>query len=147
DEYIDETIKDLSIHTDKVPSNEKEEKLDQALASVAIKTALKRHAGYLEETYTGFGLTYIQMGKDLTRVEKAIVTGGSLIHTKNTLDICSYATYKKEDGLSLRPKKVEVLLDYRYILASMGLLAMLYPDIALRIMKKELKSYGTTNLE
>lgn len=145
EEYINERIEYLSKHTDQVPQNEDEAKLDQALASVAVRTALKRHAGILEETYTGIGLTYIQIGKDLTEVKKAIVTGGSLIHTQNTLDISSYAMYKVEDGLSLRPKKVEVLLDQKYILASMGILSAHEPDIALRILKKELKSYGVTN--
>lgn len=145
EEYINERIEYLSKHTDQVPQNADEAKLDQALASVAVKTALRRHAGMLEETYTGIGLTYIQIGKDLTEVQKAIVTGGSLIHTQNTLDISSYAMYKVEDGLSLRPKKVEVLLDQKYILASMGILSAHEPDIALRILKKELKSYGVTN--
>ena len=36
-----------------------------ALASLAIETAVTRHAGTMEEAYTMMGLTYVQTGKDL----------------------------------------------------------------------------------
>ena len=39
----------------------------------------------------------------------------------------------------LKPVKAEILLDKKYILAAMGLLAENYPETAVRIMKKELE--------
>ncbi|MFR7745472.1 MAG: glutamate mutase L [Acutalibacteraceae bacterium] len=39
---------------------------------------------------------------------------------------------------SLRPKKADIILDKRYILAAMGLLAQSEPEIALQIMKEEI---------
>jgi hypothetical protein len=46
--------------------------------------------------------------------------------------------------MSLKPKRAEIWIDRSYILAAMGLLAEHYPQIALRIMKKELKKDGYT---
>ena len=68
-----------------------------------------------------------------------MVTGGSLIHSKETDDIAGYALYSPEDPGSLRPREARVLVDRRYILAAMGLLSVTQPQAALQIMKKELK--------
>ena len=109
---------------------------------MAIETAVARHAGTMEETYTLMGLTYVQSGKNLTRVKQIVVTGGSLIHTKRTADIAKHALYSPMQPGSLRPKQADVWVDRKYILAAMGLISTRYPQVALRIMKKELEHYG-----
>lgn len=114
------------------------EKLDYALASMAIETAVTRHAGSMEETYTLMGLTYVQSGKDLRHVRQVIVTGGSLIRTERTAEIAAHAFASSSAPMSLRPLKAEVRVDRKYIIAAMGLLSEYYPQIALQIMKKEL---------
>lgn len=114
------------------------EKLDFALASMAIETAVARHAGSMEETYTLMGLTYVQSGKDLRHVKQVIVTGGSLIRTERTSEIARYAFASPAAPMSLRPLKADIRVDRKYIIAAMGLLSEYYPQIALRIMKKEL---------
>ena len=45
-------------------------------------------------------------------------------------------------AMSLKPKKADILVDRKYILAAMGLLSTNYPETALRIMKKELIKDG-----
>ena len=138
-----ELIDMLSTHTDLVPGNDPElEALDFALASLAIETAVTRHAGSMEETYTLMGLTYVQTGKDLRSVRQVVVTGGCLIHTKRTGDIAAHALYSPAAAMSLKPVKANILVDRKYILAAMGLLAEHHPQIALRIMKKELENNG-----
>ena len=112
--------------------------LDFALAGAAIEVAVTRHAGMLEEYFTPLGVSYMQTGKDLTKVNKVIVTGGALIHTTKTAEIASHALFSPLTPMSLKPKRADILVDRKYILASMGLLSTVYPDIALRIMKKEL---------
>lgn len=140
---VEELIDYLAIHTDVLPNGDHDfEMLDYALASLAIETAVTRHAGTMEEAYTLMGLTYIQSGKDLTRVKQIIVTGGSLIHTKRTSDIAAHALYDEKHPMSLKPKNAEIWIDRSYILAAMGLLSQHYPQTALRIMKKELKKDG-----
>ena len=116
--------------------------LDLAIAAKAVEIATKRHCGTKEEIYTSNGLAYLQKGKDLTQIKNIIVTGGSLIHLSETYNVIKYALYDINDPTSLRPKSSEILVDKKYILYAMGLLSQLYPKIAIRIMKKELKYDG-----
>ena len=113
-------------------------RLDFALASAAIEVAVTRHAGRLEEYYTPMGVSYMQTGKDLTKVGNIVVTGGAIIRTERTSEIASHAFFSPLTPMSLKPKQADILIDRKYILASMGLLSTVYPDVALRIMKKEL---------
>ncbi len=143
EERAQELIDMLSVHTDIVPEPGTElEKLDYALASLAIETAVTRHAGSMEETYTLMGLTFVQTGKDLRNVKQVIVTGGSLIHTARTAEIAAHALYSTATPMSLRPMQAEIRIDRKYILAAMGLLSEYHPQIALRILKKELENDG-----
>ena len=142
-ERVETLIDYLRSNTDKVPNGDPElEALDYALASLAIEEAVRRHAGTIEETYTMMGLTYVQEGKNLTKVKQIVVTGGSLIHTKRTSQIAAHALYSPAQPASLRPKQADVWVDRTYILAAMGLLSSHYPQTALRIMKKELEFHG-----
>ena len=143
-ERVEELVSFLAEHTDKVPENQETEALDFALASMAIEEAVRRHAGTIEEAYTMMGLTYVQEGKNLTKVKQIVVTGGSLIHTKRTEEIAKHALYSPAEPTSLRPKKADVWVDRTYILAAMGLLSSHYPQVALRIMKKELEFHGNS---
>jgi uncharacterized protein (TIGR01319 family) len=88
------------------------------------------------------GQVFVQEGKNLTKVRQIVVTGGSLIHTKRTEQIAAHALYSPQDPASLRPKEADVWVDRTYILAAMGLLSSYYPQVALRIMKKELEYHG-----
>ena len=147
-ERVEQLVSYLRENTDTVPNGDKEmEALDFALASLAIQEAVTRHAGTIEETYTMMGLTYVQEGKNLTKVKQIVVTGGSLIHTKRTARIAAHALYSPTQPTSLRPKQADVWVDRTYILAAMGLLSSYYPQTALRIMKKELEFHGYSEQE
>ena len=142
---VEELVAFLRANTETVPNGDKElEALDFALASMAIETAVARHAGTMEETYTMMGQTFVQSGKDLRHVKQVVVTGGSLIHTKNTVEIAKHALYSPAQPDSLRPITADIWVDRTYILAAMGLLSSYYPQVALRIMKKELEKNGTS---
>lgn len=144
EDRTEELIRYLSEHTDTVPGDDPELKaLDYAVACMAVREAVRRHAGTMEETYTMMGKTYVQSGKNLTRVKSIVVTGGSLIHAEAPEKIATYALYDPSQPESLRPLHADVLVDKTYILAAMGLLSSYYPQAALRIMKKELKLYET----
>ena len=141
----EELIAYLSCHTDCVPGENPElQKLDFALAAMAIATAVTRHAGHVEEAYTMMGLTYLQTGKDLSQVKQMLVTGGSLIHTSHTAQIAAYGFYDPQNPMSLKPKEAQIWVDRSYILAAMGLLSETHPKTALRIMKKELRHDGNS---
>ena len=133
----------LGSDTETLPDgNDELERLDKALASMAVETAVTRHAGKMEETYTMMGQTFVQSGKDLRGVQQIVVTGGSLIHTKDTAEIARFALASASHPESLRPMNAVVRTDRKYILAAMGLLSQHYPAVALRIMKKELEEDG-----
>ena len=133
----------LAENTEVVPGDNQElQNLDHALASLAVEEAVRRHAGTIQETYTMMGLTYVQEGKNLCKVKNIVVTGGSLIHTEQTEKIAAYALFNPSEPASLRPKTADVWVDRTYILAAMGLLSSYYPQVALRIMKKELEYHG-----
>ena len=120
------------------------ESLDFALASFATREAVRRHAGRMYETYTMMGQTFVQEGKDLTRVKEIVVTGGSLIHTRRTEEIAKCALFDPHHPDSLRPRRANVWVDRKYILAAMGLLSHHYPEVALHIMRKELEYHGAS---
>ena len=144
EQRAEELVGMLREHTDKLPDGDPElEALDYALASLAVETAVARHAGTMEETYTMMGKTFVQTGKNLMNVKQIVVTGGSLIHTKRVAEIARHALWSPAQPASLRPREADVWVDKTYILAAMGLLAGRYPATALRIMKKELEKYGT----
>ncbi len=142
-EKVEKWMEAIRIDPSLVPDgNEELEKLDFALAASAVRCAVTRHAGTLTETYTMMGQTWIQEGKNLSRVSRIVVTGGSLIYAKDTEKIAAFALASPDTPHSLRPKKASVLVDKSYIIAAMGLLSAHDPRLALRIMKKELKEYG-----
>ncbi|MBR6708614.1 MAG: glutamate mutase L [Clostridia bacterium] len=141
---VEELVAMLRQNTETVPGDDPElEALDFALASAAVEEAVTRHAGTVYETYTMMGKTFVQEGKNLTRVKQIVVTGGSLIHTKRTEQIAAHALYSPANPESLRPRTADVWVDRTYILAAMGLLSSHYPEIALRIMKKEFEYHGS----
>ena len=79
------------------------------------------------------------MFQDLAYIDVYKRQGGALIHLSDINKLIKYALYDLNQPYSLKPKKAKILVDKKYILSAMGLLSKLYPEIAIRIMKKELK--------
>lgn len=143
EERIKELINYLYLNPNTLP-NEIDDltDFDVALACKAVELASVRHAGEIEKVYTSNGVAYLQKGKDLRQVKQIIATGGSIIHMKKCEKIIKSSMYNEEIPKSLRPISADILIDKKYILAAMGLLSQSYPEIAIRIMKKELIIYG-----
>ncbi len=141
-ETTEELLERIGEKTDTLPETEELKALDFALASLAVKIGMTRHAGTIEKVYTPIGETYLQEGKDLRGAEKVIITGGSLIHADRVKEIGANVLYDVTQMQSLKPLKAEIFVDEKYILSAMGLLAQHEPDIALEIMKKELVTHG-----
>ena len=130
----------LSQNVDNVPTSEKQEKIDRIIGRICVDKATSRHVGKMEEAYTPMGMLYNQYGKDLSKINYVIGTGGVLVHNKHPEDVLSAIVYKPKNGLELRPRTPRYLIDKDYILASMGLLAEIDPLLALKIMKKHVVS-------
>ncbi|WP_138160290.1 methylaspartate mutase accessory protein GlmL [Peptoniphilus catoniae] len=120
-----------------VPKTQRDFEFDAAMASVATQHAVNRHVGVLTRRFTKTRYVYYQTGKDLTNLKNVIGTGGVLVHAKKPVKILS--SLINNDPETLNPKDPEYFIDKDYILSAMGLLSMEYPDVAIRIMKKDLR--------
>ena len=119
--------------------NSYNQKVEEGLAKSALKIAVERHTGKVESTFTPFGEMYIVTGKDLTKVGSVVGIGGVLVNSANADDILEGAKADKQNLMSLKPKQPKYLLDKKYIFGSMGLLSAIDAELALTIMKKEIK--------
>lgn len=132
-------INKISENPEILPDNDEYlKKLDYGLTSIAVREGVKRHSGTIETHYTPFGVVYKQTGKDLSEVKKVIGTGGPIINSVNPLGVLEHALYDENDPYVLKPRNIETYLDKKYIFAAMGILAEKYPEVAIRIMKKEI---------
>lgn len=119
--------------------NSSNQAIEEGLAKYALKIAVERHTGKMETTFTPLGQMYIVSGKDLTEVKHIIGIGGVLVNSINPTNILEGAKADKLNPMLLKPKYPEYLLDKKYIFASMGLLGGVDEELALEIMKKEIK--------
>lgn len=134
---VRERLEDFKKNPSFLPNGDiKAERLDKAQASLAIRTALKRHAGRLEQFFTPMGPVFQQIGKDLSAVKRVILTGGTLIYLPDCMKTLHNAL-AQGDELSLLPKKAKAITDKRYILSAMGLLAQIDREAAMGILLEE----------
>jgi len=113
-------------------------RVEQALASEAVRVSAMRHVGFYERSYTPMGEVIIQTGKDLSTVKYVIGTGGAIINSADWAQILQAAAYSPRDVNLLKPQKPLLLLDKEYCLSAMGLLAQKYPRLALKMMKEKM---------
>jgi uncharacterized protein (TIGR01319 family) len=126
---------------DRLPATPEEARMDTALAAAGCSIAVERHSGRLEEVFTPEGRFFVQEGKDLGRVKWIIGTGGPVAHSTEAAAILR-ACVRMPGSLSLGPVAPELLVDRRYLLWAMGLLAGTEPVAALALMKGHLEAPG-----
>lgn len=143
---IDEVTKIIDSflnNVDRLPINESEKRVDEALAKVALKIAMKRHCGTTEIVYTANGPVTALDGKDLTKIKTIIGTGGVIAHSANASELLKACLYDIGEPSSMRPINPNILIDKDYILFAAGLLSQVDPSAAL---KMALNSLGTNNI-
>lgn len=139
---LDQEVNFRYNNTDYIADNDKELNFDIAMAKICTRLSMTRHAGELVEVYSPLGPMHQQTGKDLTNLETIIGTGGVLVYTNHPAEIMSAGKFNMEDGNSLKPMNPNFYLDQEYILSSMGLLATLDENMAVRMLKKYIKKVG-----
>lgn len=151
-DYINVVIEDLGIakeqlkksiqnrinNIDYLPDCEMEVRIDDAIAKLAVYTALRRHAGRVKPSYSK-KCQNIQLGKNISEVSKVIGTGGILVHNHNPSEIMKSAEKKHGDKGILVPDTVETYLDTEYVLFSAGLLKEIDEEAAIEIMLKSIR--------
>lgn len=106
----------------------------------ALNQAMSRHAGRYRNVYGGSGIKKMIDGKDLTNVKYLIGTGGVLSMHPSRFKIM-HSILLKEDIESLKPNRnTKILIDNDYIMASLGVLSIKYPEAALMLLENSLKS-------
>ncbi|AKL96886.1 hypothetical protein CACET_c34430 [Clostridium aceticum] len=135
---VQERCNYLAQHVNEIPQTSEEIEFDEAMSMAATEVAMERHVGVLEDVYTPMGKVYSLTGKDLSNTKYVIGTGGVLIHSENPGKILQAGLYSEESPKYLKPMKPKLLVDKTYILSAMGLMAVKYPNHAIRILKKYL---------
>ena len=131
-ETIESFLAAIEADVERLPSNDDETRFDTALARAAVGRAMVRHAGRIEIKQSVTGPVTVQYGKDLTKIETVIGTGGVLVHGDAPDEILSAVLFDPAEAASLRPKRPKLMIDSAYALYAVGLLAGVAPDAALR---------------
>ena len=108
--------------------------LVERLTKAALSIALDRHCGRYRNLYGALGRVKVAEGKDLTNVKYIIGTGGALTRLPQRKEILQ-AIIRKQDPTKLMPSEhSEILIDNDYIMASLGVISLKYPEQALKLM-------------
>lgn len=139
-EKIENWVKRCSANPDTIAETDEDElKIEELLARSAVEMAVERHCGYMESTYSPMGEIFTLVGKDLTEVPSVVGIGGAIINSRYPASILEGAKYSIKKFNYMKPKSPRYLIDQKYIFASMGLISTVDPELALDILKKEIK--------
>lgn len=126
---------------DGIPKTQEERDFIHELTEIVVQTAVDRHAGTLRYVYGPSGRETLAQGKDLSNVKYVIGTGGALTQLDGGKEVLQQVMKKTERSLKLLPSSSpEVLIDYHYIIASLGVLAQKYESAALELLEKSIKN-------
>ena len=123
-----------------IPESAEQLCLTERLCLAAGCTALTRHAGKLRHMYTPEGRRTMAEGKDCTRVQHVIGTGGALTRLPGREALLRRIADVNASSQMLLPKpgQCRLLFDNDYIMAALGVLSREYPAAALALMKRSL---------
>lgn len=119
--------------------NKKQIPLVERLTKEALLIALNRHCGSYRNLYGLEGKIRVAEGKDLTNVKYIIGTGGALTRLPNRINLLKDLISKQDPMKLMPPKNVYVLIDNDYIMASIGVISLKYPEQALKLLYKSLE--------
>ena len=117
-----------------LPDTEEERDADEEIARIAVGTALRRHAGRSRVVVGPDGRVVERTGKDLREVDLLVGSGGVLRNGRPGVAgrVLAGSTGEVEGGWQL-PRAPRVVVDTDYVLAAVGLLAAVHPEVAERL--------------
>ncbi len=135
-----EELNELIENYKPIPEERLEKYFVERLALHGAIVATKRHAGRLRYLYGPGGKKTVAEGKDLTMVKTIIGTGGPLTQLPNRIDILRQIPLSNKGHELLPNNEVNILIDSRYIMASLGVMSKKYPPHeALELLKLSLE--------
>ncbi len=132
-----ETLNQLIKEYKAIP-DEAQLSLTEFLAYHALSISMKRHCGKFINVYGTAGMTKMAEGKDLTAVKYMIGTGGALTRLPNRINLINRYLSEKDEMLLKPISTVKVLIDNQYIMATLGVLSLKYPEAAMTLLKASL---------
>ena len=119
-----------------VPEDAGELARDQALASLAIGVALRRHAGRAQVVFGPDGRVVERTGKDLREADLLVGSGGVLRHSGGQ-EQRVMTRHLDDDGQGWQlPQHPRTVVDVDYVLAPAGLLAEDHPAAAYALVQR-----------
>lgn len=116
-----------------IPTDDDMRRFVEHLAVSAAREAVFRHVGSIRFLYTPTGRVTLASGKDLTRVQWVVGTGGAMTRL-NIGPRVMQAIRRPKAAPELLPESPRFVADRYYLLAAMGLVAERYPEAATRLM-------------
>lgn len=121
-----------------ISKSKKDRAFDEALSRIAVRIAVKRHSGHLVKINLPSGASFIQEGKDLSKVKNILGSGGGIVYAKNHKRILLEAIFNPNEGFILKPKDPKLFIDKDYVLWATGLLSNVDPETAYSVICKSL---------
>lgn len=123
-----------------IPDTPEQFRLTELLTWHAASIALERHCGKFRYTYGSQGRVTYADGKDLTKIQYLVATGGALTRLPGRQAIMERLRGLNGSGKLLYPKadKLRLLEDRWYCMASLGVLSRTCPEAALRLLRQNL---------
>jgi uncharacterized protein (TIGR01319 family) len=116
----------------------RERDLDEHLAVSCMFRALERHCGDRSVRLdAGGGSALVERGRNLSGCRVLIAGGGVLRVTQGAEELVRRALGRVPDS-ALAPRRCQVILDRRCVLAAAGLLTILDPQLAANLLRREL---------
>jgi uncharacterized protein (TIGR01319 family) len=123
-----------------LPEDQDAQLLETGLGYLAVKGAVERHVGRMEQIYTPHGTVNIQVGKDLTNLPLVIGTGGIIAHSAQSEGILKGALFDPASPEILKPVAPTCLVDRDYLLPTLGLIAEMHPRETFKLLSAALKA-------
>ena len=111
-----------------------QERAEEYLGEMAVRMAVERHAGRIADVYTPLGLMHTLEGKDLMAVQTVIGIGGVIRSSRHPREILKGCRYDVMNPASTRPREPRLMIDGKYIFASMGLLSAVEQELAFELL-------------
>jgi uncharacterized protein (TIGR01319 family) len=125
-----------------LPTTEREQDEDEAIARAAVGLALRRHAGRSKVVVSPEGRVVERTGIDLREVSLLVGSGGVLRHGREGVADRVLGPSVGRDGDWQLPEQAREVVDSDYVLAAAGLLAAEHPDAAYRLVTSLLDGRG-----
>ncbi|OZV13085.1 hypothetical protein CIW83_06020 [Tissierella sp. P1] len=137
--FLKEAIKKRTTFTNYIADNCMEKIMDHNIACYAVNISARRHAGYVTKEFNN-GCRLVQRGKNLMEIKTIVGTGGIIANEEDAVSILeNVETNTWEKGHILLPEKIDVLVDWDYVLFAAGLLRKYDEDASFAIMEKSLR--------